>query len=243
MIVSTLTLVACLAASAPVSQPAAQACTNLVARKGDKVLLNFEEQDLVVVVKRISKITGRNFIVDRGATHRRLTIISSTPVSPDDAYRAFLDALQGAELEVVEKGGFFHIRDKRSQPPQRAEESLPSHCRQIAGIEKTGESTWSIPKDVGRVFDFPRCAMVHVRVVPYFDNGKPAGFKIFAVRKKSLWAKLGFNNGDVIQSVNGKDISSPDKALEAYQALKTADKIEVAILRRGKPLKLTYIFE
>ncbi len=240
MSVSTLALLACLATSAPSVAQALPAGATIVARQGKKVLVNFDEEELVKVVKRISKITGRNFIVDRGATHRRLTIISSTPVSSEDAYNAFLDALQGAELEVVERGNFYHIR-KKDTHSDRAESS--TGCPPVEGIEKTGEHSFRIPKKTGELFDRPRCALVQVRVVPYFKDGKPDGFKIFAIKKDSLWAKLGFHNGDIIQSVNGMKITSPDKALGAYQTFKSADKIEVAILRRGEPIKFTYILK
>jgi general secretion pathway protein C len=41
------------------------------------------------------------------------------------------------------------------------------------------------------------------RVVPAVKNGKPDGFKLYAIRPSSVYSKLGLTNGDTIQSING----------------------------------------
>jgi general secretion pathway protein C len=79
-----------------------------------------------------------------------------------------------------------------------------------------------------------------VRVVPFIGDGKPDGFKLYAMKPKSVWRALGFANGDVVQAINGMDMSSPEKALEIYTRLRTATDFAVRIVRRGEPLTLTY---
>ncbi len=78
------------------------------------------------------------------------------------------------------------------------------------------------------------------RIVP--ARGE-AGFKIFSIRPNSLYSQIGLQNGDVIKNINGIDISSPDKALEAYQRLRNADKISLNIVRGGKPESMEYTIE
>jgi hypothetical protein len=82
-----------------------------------------------------------------------------------------------------------------------------------------------------------------VRIVPSIKDGTANGFKLFAIRPGTLFARLGFKNGDTMHSVNGMELSSPDKALEAYTHLRDADNLEVALSRRGKPMKLTIRIE
>jgi general secretion pathway protein C len=78
------------------------------------------------------------------------------------------------------------------------------------------------------------------RIVPSLKNGKPNGFKLYAIRPSSVYAQLGLENGDTIQAVNGKRLTTPDKALEIYAQVRRARKIELSIVRRAKPIVLTY---
>ena len=78
------------------------------------------------------------------------------------------------------------------------------------------------------------------RIVPHFVNGKGAGFKLYSIRPGSLYSMIGIRNGDVIQQINGNMINSPDKALEAYSTLKSARRISIDVLRRGRRKTLTY---
>lgn len=54
------------------------------------------------------------------------------------------------------------------------------------------------------------------RIVPSVRDGKPHGFKLYAIRPGSIYVVLGLRNGDTITAVNGDDITTPDKALRIY---------------------------
>jgi hypothetical protein len=76
------------------------------------------------------------------------------------------------------------------------------------------------------------------RIVPSLHDGKPEGFKLYAMRPGSVYVRLGFENGDTVQTINGMDLSSPEKALEIYTKLRNATEVTVRIVRRGQPLTL-----
>ena len=82
--------------------------------------------------------------------------------------------------------------------------------------------------------------ITQIRVVPNFQDGKANGFKVFAIKPKSIFSKIGLKNGDVIQRVNDTDITSPDKAFSAFQELKNEKSLNVEILRRGSSKSLQY---
>ena len=67
---------------------------------------------------------------------------------------------------------------------------------------------------------------------------KPSGFRIFAIKPGSLLARIGFQSGDLVQALNGNAIATPDKALEAYARLRTAELVRVSLLREGKPMAI-----
>ena len=66
------------------------------------------------------------------------------------------------------------------------------------------------------------------------------GVKLYGIRRGSLLSRLGLQNGDLLRTINGFDMSSPDKALEAYTKLRTASNLTVAIERRGQSMTLDY---
>lgn len=80
--------------------------------------------------------------------------------------------------------------------------------------------------------------MQGARIVPAVANGRPSGFKLYAIRPCSIAARLGFESGDTVQSLNGLELTSPENALEAYLRLRTASEIDFRIIRRRVPLML-----
>ena len=72
-------------------------------------------------------------------------------------------------------------------------------------------------------------------VKPVTKNGKVIGVRLSRSNPQSLLGRLGLRNGDVIQSINGFRLSSPEKALQAYARLRTASEIRIQIERGGKP--------
>jgi general secretion pathway protein C len=78
------------------------------------------------------------------------------------------------------------------------------------------------------------------RFVPSIKDGKPNGFKLYAIRPNSIFGLIGLQNGDTVKGINGMDMSSPDKALEVYTKLRNASHLSVQVERRGENLTLDY---
>jgi type II secretion system GspD-like secretin len=220
--------------------------------KKAKVMLSFEEAELVGVVMTMSKLTGKNFIVEDRIRTRRITIISATKVSVEEAYQAFVASLETEGLKIVKNGKFYTISRKdpfsfRRSPNKERSSSKPSSkkdCPKFEGVTQVNATTYKIPKSfISGFVDNSSCVAMQARIVPSFKDGKPNGFKLFGIRPSSFWSKLGFTNGDIIQKINGQEITTPDKALEVYSQLKTATKIEVDLIRRGNQKKFTYHLE
>ena len=91
---------------------------------------------------------------------------------------------------------------------------------------------------VDAFFAIPNATWKGARVVPSVKNGKPNGFKLYAIRPSSMWAAVGFSNGDTVHAINDFELESVEDALEAYQALKTATSLTIEVTRRGTPFTL-----
>lgn len=85
------------------------------------------------------------------------------------------------------------------------------------------------------------CFMRSTRIVPAYRDGKVQGFKLFSIRPNSLLASLGFQNGDTVKTINGRELDSPDKALELYAQMKSEKKFTVVLDRRGEAKTLTIV--
>lgn len=66
----------------------------------DMVYLNVQDQEITDVIRQISKATKRNFIID-GKVKGKVTIISEKMMTREEAYQAFLSALEVAGFTVV----------------------------------------------------------------------------------------------------------------------------------------------
>ena len=78
------------------------------------------------------------------------------------------------------------------------------------------------------------------RVIPHEENGRVVGVKLYGIRRNSLLGRLGVQNGDMLRTINGFDMSSPDSALEAYARLREADNLTLSVVRRGQPMTIDY---
>ena len=78
------------------------------------------------------------------------------------------------------------------------------------------------------------------RAVPYFRNGKSIGMRLFAIRRGSLYEKVGLQNGDILKSVNGQDVGDPAEALKLFEMLKNERSIKVQVERAGADRQLQY---
>ena len=93
---------------------------------------------------------------------------------------------------------------------------------------------------IDQVLQNPMAVAKGARVVPSVRDGKPHGFKLYAIRPSSVYAKLGLANGDSLEAVNGMPLDSADQALEVYTKIRDAKQLTVDITRQGKAVKLVY---
>jgi general secretion pathway protein C len=123
--------------------------------------------------------------------------------------------------------------------PTSGAKSVPDDIKK--GIQKVGPNEYNIDRGVvDKILENQADLMRQARIVPEQENGRVVGIRLFGVRPDTLLGTLGMENGDRLQTINGFDMSSPEKALEVYARLRTADKLTVQVNRRGSNLNLDY---
>lgn len=82
--------------------------------------------------------------------------------------------------------------------------------------------------------------LTQLRAVPYFKNGQAVGLRLFAIKSGSLFEKIGLQNGDILQSINGNQLGDFSEALKLFERLKAERSLSVALERNRSPMTLNY---
>jgi len=82
------------------------------------------------------------------------------------------------------------------------------------------------------------------RVIPHRVNRDGVsvieGYVFAKIDKGSIYEDLGFQEGDIIKSVNGEAVQNPQKALEMFEKFKTSSGLKVLVERDGKAVEFEY---
>ncbi len=70
---------------------------------------NYKEADIRQIVEAVGEITNRTFIIDPRVQGAKVTMLSSTPMTPDAFYEAFLSILDVHQLAAVTTGNITKI--------------------------------------------------------------------------------------------------------------------------------------
>ena len=109
------------------------------------------------------------------------------------------------------------------------------------GIEKVNDTNYNLSRSMlNKVLDNAGRLIGIAAVAPLMEGGRSVGMRIYGIKPNTLLTKLGIQNGDVLESVNGQPLTSPDSALGAYTTLRTADKFNLSVRRDGKSMMINY---
>lgn len=109
------------------------------------------------------------------------------------------------------------------------------------GITQLSDTQYAVTRSLlDKVLGDQAELMRAARVIPYEENGRVIGVKVYGIRRSSMLGRLGIQNGDVLRTINGFDLSSPDSALQAYTKLREMDQFSIAMIRRGSPRTMEY---
>lgn len=108
-------------------------------------------------------------------------------------------------------------------------------------IHRISETEFNVERSVvDSILENQAELMRSARIVPEKEGDKVVGIRLFGIRPDSLLGTLGLENGDRLSSINGFEMSDPQKALEAYAKLRTADHLTVSVNRHGKPVNIDF---
>lgn len=109
------------------------------------------------------------------------------------------------------------------------------------GIEALNENEFVIARaEVDEAMQNLNQLFTQIRAVPHFQEGKANGFRLFAIRRNSIFEKIGLKNGDIVSSINGNPLTDPARAMQLFQELKDESRVQVEVTRNRQPTTLSY---
>ena len=161
-----------------------------------------------------------------------------TRIERDFVYLSFGKDRQ--KLELLPVGSKTRSIAPPAPPATAALPSGPAGGPEIR-VTKLGENAFALDEaTVSQITGNINQFMTNVRLIPYFEGNRSAGYRIAAVRPGSAFEQLGFRGGDVIQQVNNVELSTPDKMYTIFQNLKDEKRVTVNILRQGQKSSIMY---
>lgn len=79
-----------------------------------------------------------------------------------------------------------------------------------------------------------------IRVRPELRQGRTVGFRVTRIDRRGVFHAIGLRQDDILSGVDGVAVDSPTKALELFDRLGTARDVTVDVIRRGRPVTLSY---
>jgi general secretion pathway protein C len=181
-------------------------------------------------------------VIDDDAPERSLAVLESASGTALDAPLVHVGSPVGA-AEVVSVGASrVWLRTSTGHcfigttPPTAPTSSTPPSPTNALGIQHIDDTHVAVDRAVrDALLESPQDLMRALLVAPETSGGKTIGLRLMRVTPGSLLSTLGLRVADVVRSVNGFEVGSAEKMLEAIAILKTAPTLDVAFVRDGTP--------
>ena len=177
---------------------------------GTKTQGLYHEGDVVLPGVTLVEVRWDRVVIDRQGRRETLTLPTTPPTSVP-----LPTTIAAAELTASED---------------------PEGIRQM-----TQDSFHVDRREVDRAMNNLNELFTQVRAVPYSSpDGEAQGFRLFSIKPQSLIDRIGLKNGDVVQRVNGVEISDPSTAFGLLQELQGHAQVRVDVMRNHQPVTLSY---
>jgi general secretion pathway protein D len=119
---------------------------NMAANNGQRITPNFKDAEIGQVIEAVATATGKTIIPDP-RVRAQVTMLSQTPMTPDQFYEAFLALLQVHQFVAVESGGIIKIlpdANARQMPnkdlPDRINSGSDELVTQVVAVQNVSAS-------------------------------------------------------------------------------------------------------
>ena len=128
---------------------------------------------------------------------------------------------------------------------------LPSQSTQAAekapkttNIRQVSPGVYRIPEsEVLRLLGSMAFLSKQARLRRVFRNKVVAGYRIYKIKKDSVFTRAGLKNKDLLTHINDIPLNNPKQKTQLLKLLNKTKKFKLRLSRKGKALVLTYLLE
>ena len=106
-------------------------------------------------------------------------------------------------------------------------------------IKKVGRYSYDIDRSMIKKNEL-NSVFTQMHAVPDIVNNEIVGFKVVSVMPTGVFSYMGFKPGDIIKSVNGTALNSPQEAINLLSGIMYQNSVNVNLIRGDQKLTLSY---
>jgi hypothetical protein len=195
-------------------------------------------------VREVATRAGRTLVIDptaeRYASCARVSLTTPGPVPDEEALLLLAHALAPSGLRLGIRDEELVLAHYGVPVPEACPQATtaivgaPEHPEIDGSTREISETEWEITRAWrDSVALDPTAIATGVRLNPHEVDGRVIGMGLHGFRRSSVFGALGFRYGDTLLTINGIVTRNPVTAFEALEPLRTADRYEVVLERRG----------
>jgi type II secretion system protein C len=211
------------------------------------VIFGGTKETSLVLLELTSSKQADTFIFNENVNYPQASIDAKiNDITRDKVYllrngAACSEYLELQQPEVVKKrvpgvarsqSGGANLASKSTDPEEYCESGF---CRRKGG-DIQADRRWV---DRALSTDFAK-TLQDAKASPNLVNGEVKGFVLTRIRPDSVYEKMGFQDGDVVETINGIDLNDAARAIQTLNSLRQENSIELSVKRNGvnMPLKI-----
>jgi type II secretion system protein C len=211
------------------------------------------EQEIKVNSISVLKARFRLLATVAGDEEVACAVIENVKHKIQDLYRIG-DSIEGSRIERIDRNKIVLINEG-----QREVLNLYVSDSISDGIEKSTEPVIAQKPDAAEAVNVisptereinkkaflarvggMEAIMKTVEVAPYLEDGQEKGVRITGLEGLSMARFVGFQNGDVIQNINGSTVTNRRKAFQILRKVRSQSSIDIQLLRGQQEKKLSF---
>lgn len=169
------------------------------------------------------------------------------------------DAVRGAEIVDIERDRVLLVNEGKREFIDRdpgsvgpVVSSLPSSSNELqskstqsdqlgAGIRAVSQNEYEVPRsELDNILSNLTSILGDARVLPSVSGDRVDGMKLYSIRPSSVYSRLGLQNGDVVERINGSELNNIETGLALFALLRESSRIDVDIRRNGSTFRRMY---
>ena len=208
------------------------------------------------------KFTG---VIFGGSKETSLVLLESTATKQSDTF-LLNDTVPGdSKIVDISRDRVFFLREGNACPEYLELQQPPAPKRRVPNLARSRQDRGVVVSDSQYEFsesgftrardgnivadrrwvdkalttDFTK-TLQDAKASPHVVNGDVKGFVLTRIRPDSVYEKMGFQDGDVVEQINGIDLNDAGRAIQTLNSLKNENAIELMVKRNGVavPLKI-----